>query len=322
LELPHADVLADEPGSALSASLMPAMSEAPPRFWHNPRLQIHLCVVLWGFTAILGKLITLAAIPLVFWRLLIVSLCLLAWPPVWRQISRVAARDAALCVLAGLLVTAHWLCFYGAIKLSNASVAVVCIALAPVFLSLAEPQLSRRPFVAGELALAVASIPGVALVVGGIPPDMMSGFALGTLAAFLVAIFSIVNKRLTMRIPALALTAIELNTGTIALALLVPVWPAFGTTFAWPGRTDLLWLLVLSILCTLLPFALSIVALRKLSAFGVQLAVNLEPVYAIAIASAFLGESAELRWPFYAGVVVILSAVLLHARIHAQDRTA
>jgi drug/metabolite transporter (DMT)-like permease len=290
-----------------------------PRAWQNPNLQIHFCVVLWGFTAILGKLISLAAIPLVFWRVLIVSLCLFLWPPVWRQLARVQRRDLALSLGAGVLVTLHWLCFYGAIKLSNASVAVTCIALAPVFLSLAEPYLSRQPFVGRELLLAVISLPGVALVVGGIPSNMLAGFALGTLAALLVALFSIVNKRLTMRVPALALTAIEMSAGVLMLGLLIPAWPAFGTAFDWPGQADLLWLLILSLACTLLPFALSIVALRKLSAFSAQLAVNLEPVYAIALAAAFLGESAQLRWPFYAGVIVILGAVLLHVRFHVRN---
>ena len=294
------------------------MNSPKPRVWNNPHLQIHFCVVLWGFTAILGKLISLPAIPLVFWRVLIVSVCLLFWPSVWRQIARLTRRQLLLGLSAGIVVTLHWLCFYAAIKLSNASVAVTCIALAPVFLALAEPYLAQQGLVRREVFLAVISIPGVALVVGGIPANMLEGFALGALAAFLVAIFSIVNKQLTMQVPALALTAIEMGAGVLFLGMPIPLWPAFGIAFAWPGQSDMVLLLVLAIACTLLPFALSIVALRQVTAFSAQLAVNLEPVYAILIAALFLGESEQLRWPFYAGVVVILGSVLVQAGFHQR----
>ena len=284
----------------------------------NPQVQIHFCVALWGFTAILGRLITLPALPLVFWRSLIVALTLLLWRPVWRQLATIAPRHWARCVLAGALVTAHWLCFYGSIKLANASVAATSIAMAPVFLSIVEPLLSRQRFVAREFLVAVISIPGVALVVGGIPAEMLGGFALGTLSAALVAVFSILNKHLAMRVPALALTAIEMASGALLLGLAVPLWPAMGASFDWPGQADLFWLLVLSLVCTLFPFTLVIMALRQLSAFSVQLAVNLEPVYAILLAAALLGEGEQLRWSFYVGVAVILGAVLLHLRLHSE----
>ncbi len=280
----------------------------------NPYAQLHLCVLLWGFTAILGKLITLAALPLVFWRVLIVSLSLLLWRPVWRGLVKISRGDLKLAVLAGLLVTLHWLAFYGSIKMANASVAATCIALAPVFLSVLEPLLARRPVNRSEMTLAAIAVPGVAMVMGGIPEGMLAGFGLGALAAFLVAIFGIVNKSVTMRVGALPLTAIELGTGALFLGLLIPFWPLLGSTLTIPSQADIIWLLVLAFACTLFPFALSAVVLRKISVFSTQLAVNLEPVYAIILATLFLGEGRELRWPFYVGVAIILSAVVLHAR--------
>ena len=105
----------------------------------RPLLQIHLCVFLWGFTAILGRLISLGALPLVFWRMAIVAACLFLWPPVWRGLRRLSRRRFAAAAGVGILVTVHWLCFYGAIKLANASVAATCMGLAPVFLSVVEP---------------------------------------------------------------------------------------------------------------------------------------------------------------------------------------
>lgn len=191
--------------------------------------------MLWGFTTILGRLITLGALPLVFWRVLIVSLTLLLWQPLWRRLVNLSGRDWMHCFAAGVLVTLHWLCFYGSIKLANASVAATSIALAPVFLAIMQPMLSRQPFVAKELLVAAMAIPGVMLVVGGIPAGMQAGFALGALSALLVAMFSILNKSLAMRVSALSLTAVEMGTGALLLGLLIPVWPAFGATFDWPG---------------------------------------------------------------------------------------
>lgn len=278
-----------------------------------PYLQIHFSVFLWGFTAILGKLITLAALPLVFWRVLIVTLCLFFWLPVWRQLARVSRRDLRLAIANGALVVLHWLCFYGSIKAANASVAATCMALAPVFLSVVEPLWRRQPFALRDLGVALACIPGVALVVGGIPGEMYWGMLLGVLAAFLAALFGLGNKALAMRMPALALTSIQMGTGALLLAVTLPFWPAFGMAVDWPAGDDWLWLSVLAVVCTLLPFALSLVALRRLSAFSAQLAVNLEPVYAIALAALLLGEGGELRWTFYAGVALILAAVIGYA---------
>ncbi len=275
--------------------------------------QMHLCVLLWGFTAILGKLISLPALALVWWRMLLVSLALLAVPRVWRGLRALPPRLAAAYSGIGILVALHWLTFYGAIKLANASVAVSCIALAPVFLALVEPLVAGRRFDPRELLLGALVVPGVTLVVGGVPAGMHLGIAVGVTSALLVALFGAYNKRLVTRADPLTVTFLELCVGAIFLGLvtLLPGMPGTAT-FALPGARDALLLLVLALACTLFPFALSLVALRHLSAFQAQLAVNLEPVYAIALAVLLLGEQRELGLAFYAGVAIILLAVFVH----------
>ena len=280
-------------------------------------LQIHFCVVLWGFTAILGKLITLPALPLVWMRMLIVVVALALLPKVWRGLRAMPARLLWSYAGVGVLVALHWLTFYGAIKLANASVGATCMALATAFTALVEPWLAGTRFSKRDLALGIAVLPGVALVVGGVPDDMRIGIAVGALSALFVAIFGSLNKRLVDHGDPLTVTALELGAGTLALTALAPlmpfVFPAFaGDLLAMPGTRDLVLLLVLSLACTLLPFALSLVALRHTSAFSVQLAVNLEPVYAIALAILLLGEQQELAPMFYVGVVIILAAVFVH----------
>jgi drug/metabolite transporter (DMT)-like permease len=293
-------------------------------------LQIHTCVLLWGFTAILGKMISLPALPLVWWRMLIVSVILALVPRVrraWRAMPRpLVATYAGI----GVIIALHWLTFYGSIKLSNASVGATCMALGPVFLAVIEPLIVGRRFDPRELILGAAMIPGVVLVVGGVPTGMRLGIAIGALSALFVAIFGTLNKRFVERADPLAVTGIELGAGALLVTLVAPFFPHTGPAFPLPGMRDSILLAVLAIGCTLLPFTLSLVALRQLTAFGAQLAVNLEPLYAIIIAILLLGEQRELGSRFYLGVAIILGVVLIYpfvarkpvAMLHPEELAA
>ena len=271
-------------------------------------LQIHICVVLWGVTAILGKLITLAALPLVWWRMLIVTVVLLVWPPFWTGVRQMPVRLMAIHFGIGALVTLHWVTFYASIKLSNASVAATCIALAPAFVALVEPLVARRRFNVTELLLAVLVLPGVALVVGGTPGGMQSGIVAGVASAFVVGFFSSFNKRFIGSSPALAVTGIQMGAGALLLPLVGLVLPA-DRVVVLPGRHDTVLLVTLALACTLVPYSLALVALRHLSAFATTLAVNLEPVYTILLAMALLGEQRDLTPGFYGGVALIVTVV-------------
>jgi drug/metabolite transporter (DMT)-like permease len=275
-------------------------------------IQIHFCVVLWGFTAILGKLITLAALPLVWWRMFIVTAVLLMVPAVWRGIVRIGPELRWAYAGIGLLVCIHWVTFYASIKLANASVAVTCMAVTPILLAFIEPWIAKRRFDLREVGLGLLVIPGVVLVIGGTPDGMHAGILVGVVSAFFVAVFGSLNKRLAHASDALSVTFLELGAGTLALSAIMPFATAIGGEFVWPNATDAWLLAALAIGCTLLPFALSLVALRQLSAFGTTLAINLEPVYAIGLAALFLGEERELTAQFYLGVAIIMAIVFAY----------
>jgi drug/metabolite transporter (DMT)-like permease len=280
--------------------------------------QIHFCVLLWGFTAILGKLISLPALALVVWRMALVTLVLALVPRVWRGLQRLPRRTLGIFAGIGVLVALHWLTFYGAIKLANASVAATCIALAPVFLAVVEPAVTGKRFELRELALGIAIVPGVALVVGGVPADMRLGVLIGALSAFLVAVFGALNKRYIEHADPLTVTAIELCAGALFLVAMGYLIPSLGDPLPWPSAKDAGLLLLLALACTLLPFALSLVALRQLSAYSAQLAINLEPVYAILLAIPLLGEQRELSPQFYLGVAIVLLVVIAHPWIQRK----
>jgi len=276
--------------------------------------------MLWAFTAILGRLITLPATQLVAWRLILVVALLALLPQVWRAVRGIGGRQVLVFLGIGAIVALHWLAFYGAIKASNASVATICLAVAPVTIALLEPLLHGARLRPGDLALGVAVVPGIVLVVGGVPQGMQRGVLLGVLAALLVAVYMMLNKRWIGSEDPLGVTAIEFAGGLLVTLLLLP-WLAPGASAEFmPGSRDLVLLLVLAVLCTIVPFALSLFALREVSAFTAQLAVNLEPIYAIAIAAWLLGEAAELGTRFYVGAALVLAAVLGHGVLAARGR--
>ena len=288
-------------------------------------LQIHFCVVLWGFTAIIGKLITLESLPLVMWRMSIVALILLALPRIRNSLREMNTKLLLAYTGIGVLVCVHWLTFYGAIRLANASVAVTCIATVPAFLAILEPFLAGRRFRFSELFLGLLVLPGIALVVGGTPDSMNSGIVMGLFSALAVAVFAALNKRYVLKADPLTVTAIEMAAGGALLLVLGALYSQLEWLPSVPGivvsaedifgmsqRNDLLWLLLLAFACTLLPFALSLVALRQLSAYASALAINLEPLYAIALAALLLGEQQEVSAGFYIGAALIMAVVLIY----------
>ncbi|MEI6411685.1 MAG: DMT family transporter [Bacteroidota bacterium] len=275
---------------------------------------LHFCVFLWGFTAILGKLITLQALPLVWWRVVLCCITLLFLVP--RSDLRTLNRGLFFKMLGiGMMVGVHWLCFYGAIKLSNASVAVTTMATTSFFSALTEPFLLKKKTKWYELMLGILILPGMALVVGNINWDMRIGFGVGIVGALLAAIFTSLNKDLIEKQhpPALMMTLIELSGGVVVTSIALPF-----VLFADPGlqvmpvNNDWFWLAILVWACTILPYSLSLKALRHISAFASNLSINLEPVYGVLLAGVFFREDKDLNAGFYIGVAIILLAVFGH----------
>ncbi len=277
-------------------------------------LYLHFCVFLWGFTAILGKLISLAALPLVWWR---VALCCVAlwWFLPKAQLRAFSRRTIVRMLIIGALVGLHWLCFYGAIKLSNASVAVASMAVASFFSSLLEPLLLRQRMRWYEVGLGLFVIPGMVLIIGHLDWTMRYGFMVGLLAAFLAALFSVLNKRLidAEAPPALPMSFVELFGGLLICSVALSSVALSGAELSLrPLPWDWLWMLLLAWGCTLLPYYLTLMAMRHLSAFAANLVVNLEPVYGVILAGIIFGEHRQMPPGFYVGVAIILLSVFGH----------
>ena len=286
-------------------------------------MELHLAVFLFGFTAILGNLIQMNALLLVWWRVGITSVSLLFLLRGGLAITALSREDIIRIVGIGLLVTIHWLAFYGAIKVSNASIALVSLATNSFFTAILEPLITRQRFKWAELGLGLLILPGMVLVVGGLNAAQYTGIALGLLAALLQALFGTLNKvEVSRKISPFALTFIQLGSSWLFLSLLIlparQLLPSFSFSLLPPRAIDWIYLLVLALGCTTLGYVLLLRALRHISAFASSLTINLEPVYGMVLAWLLLGEDKELNLPFYAGSAVIVLAVLLYPLVQKR----
>jgi drug/metabolite transporter (DMT)-like permease len=284
-------------------------------------LELHLAVLLFGLTAILGDLIQLTALVLVWWRVLLTSGSLLPFVKA-RHLLRDLGRPLLFRFMGiGVLVALHWLTFYGAIKLSNASITLVCMATTSFFTAFLEPLIVKRPFRWYEMALGLLIIPGMVLVVNNIQPGMVWGLIAGLTSAFLAATFATFNKKYLANVHPSRVTFVELGSAWLFLSIILGFFLITGRDFgAWLPASNLDWfyLLILAFLCTNLAYTLSLRALRHLSAFAANLTVNLEPVYGIILAWLLLNEQEDLDPGFYWGVVIILLAVFSYPIIRRR----
>jgi len=276
-------------------------------------LELHFAVLLFGLTAILGDLIQLSSPILVWWRVLITSISFLFIVRVAKMFKTVPKKDIFRFMGIGVIVALHWICFYGSIKLANASIAVLCMATASFFTSMFEPLFLRKKFVWLDFLFGILIVPGMFLIVNNTRLDMLPGIWVGLLAAALAALFATLNKKHIHAARPLQISFLEMSSAWIFISLLLPFlfrMPEIGEF--WPAGTDWIYLILLSLLCTTLPYTLAVRALHHVSAFASNMVINMEPVYGVILAWLILGDHEELNATFYIGTVLIMAVVFLY----------
>lgn len=305
-------------------------------------LALHSAVFLWGFTAILGKLISYGSIYLVWHRMAITAVVYLAMPIVWKQLKNLSRKTIATFLGIGLIVCAHWLTFYGSIKLGDSvSVTLACLGSASFFASIIEPLVLKKPFSKRDILMGLIVILGVLFIYFSLPkPTQTSsintksyGWAViaGLVSAALAATFTTLNKKHINSAAPLAISTLEMLSGAIFLTLLIPFvskepiqwipsvdWNQLNMNNLQGGSWDLIWILLLAVLCTNLTFYLGTYALQQLSAFTANLTVNLEPIYGIVLGALIFHENKDLNIWFYTGAGIILSAIFAQAYLSSK----
>ena len=284
--------------------------DAPRSALHKALIELHVAILLAGITGPLGRLISLPAEALVWYRLGL-SLPLFFAISLWyqRPVPRFTRKQWTLLVINGLLIGFHWVCFFSSVKYANVSVALVCFATSSLFTALLDPWVNGNGLRWRQVALSLLGLAGI-VVLFQFNVQYRLGIALGLLAAVLSALFTLLNEKPAQQIPARTLSMYELLFAWLILSLFAP-WYIHLHGMHWPGAMDWVYLLILSWLCTVVAFTLSLSALKHISPFTINLSYNLEPVYGILIAFALFHENRMLNISFYAGFACILLSVLL-----------
>lgn len=276
-------------------------------------LQLHIAVFIAGFTGILGCLISFNEGMIVWYRLLFTAITMWILYNVMHKVQRLPLRDILKLCGVGLIATLHWITFYGSIKYSNVSVCLVCFSSIGFFTAIFEPIILRKKINWTELMLGIATIGGI-YIIFHFDTEYKTGIIIGIISAMLAALFPIYNRELLKRINVETLLLWQQTGGLIFLSALLPVylsWFPPSTGFL-PVGEDLLWLLVLAWICSVLAFQLVNNALKRLSAFTVNLTYNLEPVYGIILAFIVKKENQVLSKWFYVGFGIIALTIIIH----------
>ncbi len=277
-------------------------------------VKLHFIVWIWGFTAILGLLISIPSVEIVFYRTLIASIALLPLL-LYRGISfKLGVNEVIKIIGTGFIIAAHWILFFAAARVSTASVCLAGMATCSLWTSFLEPFMNNKKVKAFEVFLGVTVIGGL-YVIFRFEFNHALGLGMAVASAFLSALFSVINGKFTFRHDPYMITFYEMLGACLGTALFFPIYTSYFTIDGLqllPTTIDWLWLLILAGICTVYAFSVSVEIMKRISAFVVNLTVNLEPVYGIILAVIIFGEKEEMKPGFYVGTLIILLSVLAY----------
>ncbi len=283
----------------------------------NKYLQLHIIIFLWGFTPVLGKLITLNSYDLVWYRLLFASISLYAFM-LWKNVNLKTDAKALIEIsLMGVVVGAHWFFFYHAIKVSNVSMALAGFSTITLFASLLQPILLKKKFFWGDLIYGLTIALGLTIILQ-FEGFYVMGVIYGILAAFTGALFGVYNGKLIAQHEASKITLIEFLIAFIFITVLKIIMQNEPSFIPLPVSSDLIYLAFLSIFCTTLAFTWSIEILKDFSPLTVIITNNLEPIYGVAFSLLLFGESEVMSAGFYVGALVILLSVFTYPYVQQK----
>jgi drug/metabolite transporter (DMT)-like permease len=270
---------------------------------------LHFTVFVWGFTGILGQLISISAVNLVWYRVLIASISLFLYFNLSKKAFKVSPKTLLKLVFTGALVGGHWILFFASIKLSTVPVTLVCLSSITLFTAIFEPVINKKRISKMEIVAGVFIITGIILIFK-FETQYTKGIITGLASAVLASLFSIINGRQVQHHEPPVIAFYELTGAFLWISIYLLVTGGFNN-FAIPSTADLGYLFLLGTICTSLAYVAGVSVMRELSAFRVALITNLEPVYGIIMAFLFFGDMNKMSIGFWVGSVIILSTIFL-----------
>ncbi|MFY0715297.1 DMT family transporter [Seonamhaeicola sp. NFXS20] len=275
-------------------------------------LHLHLLVFIAGFTAILGELITITAIPLVWYRMIIASVLMFAYIKIAKVKLSIRPKSVLKLSIAGIIIAAHWITFFGAIDEANISIALAMFSTGAFFASLIEPIVYKRKIIWYEILFGLIVITGVIIITQS-EIKYLTGIILGISSAFLSSLFAVLNGSFLKQHTATVISFYEFLSGVIFISLyLLFTTEGFNLKFFNLSTSDFFYLLILASVCTAYAFIASVHVMKLISPYTVVLTYNLEPIYGILIALILFPESEKMSASFYYGALLIIATVILN----------
>ncbi len=289
-------------------------------------LHFHVIVFIWGFTAVLGALISLDAVPLVWYRMLLASGFIFIYIKWKKRDIKVAPRKLLFLIIAGLVIALHWLTFFGAIKVSNVSITLALLSTGAFFTSILEPIFYKRKFVGYEIIFGLLVVLGL-YIIFQVETDYTLGIFMALGSAFLAAVFTLMNGKLIKNTAPSVISFYELTTGVVAISFYL-IYVSFSSNFANGFNSeffsisseDWIYLLILASVCTAYAFIAAVAVMKHLSPYTVMLTTNLEPVYGIVLAFLIFGSKEQMNPQFYYGAALILATVILNGYLKTKRK--
>jgi drug/metabolite transporter (DMT)-like permease len=280
---------------------------------------LHFIVFIWGFTAVLGDLITIEAVPLVWHRMLLGSLFVLIYIIYNKGVLKVSLRSLIKFAFVGLLIALHWLAFFSAVKVSNVSITLAMMSTGAFFASFLEPIFFKRKIIGYEVIFGLIVIMGL-YIIFKVESAYLSGILFALLASFLGTLFSIFNGMMVKSHNATVISFYELLFGLVFITLYILFTDGYDNTFFILSGSDWTYLIILASICTAYAFIASVHVMKWISPYTVMLTTNMEPVYGILLALLILGEKEYMSPAFYLGAIIILITVVINGIIKTRKK--
>lgn len=282
-------------------------------------LHLHLIVFIWGFTAVLGRLISLDALPLVWFRMFFAAGFVFFYIKYKKLSLKITRKTTIQFLFAGLIIALHWFAFFRAIKVSNVSITLACLSTGAFFTSLMEPVLFGKKVVWYEVFFGLIAIIGL-YIIFNVEVNYLEGILLALAAAFLSGLFAIINSKFVKEHNPSVISFYELSGGVLFFSIFLLFSNSFNGNFFQMTSNDFMYLMILSSFCTAYAFVASTSVMKFLSPYTVMLTINLEPIYGIILAVLVFKDKEKMSPEFYIGAFIILMTVLLNAIIKSRTK--
>lgn len=274
-------------------------------------LKLHLIVFIWGFTAILGALISINADALVWYRMLFAGIFLFLFILYRKKSFSVPPKELFKLILVGFLIAVHWIFFFKAIHVSNVSITLAVFSLGAFFASLLEPLFYGRKVLWYEVFFGLVIIAGLGIILQ-VEINYFEGMMYALASVIMGVLFTLMNGKLTEKHDSSVITFYEFIAGFVFISIYFLIKNEFTADFFLLTANDWIWILVLSSICTAYAFTASVKVMQKLTPYTIMLTTSLEPVYGIILAYFILGGKEKMSFEFYIGTVLIVITVILN----------